>query len=613
MSNHPPAFRALLALGLCCVPALCGGAPPAEGRGREQLNAVLWMQAAAEYRAIVEQTFRLATERLAGPALQPGTAALEQVGMDPLRLASLPTAIIVDLDETILDNSFHQARLAREGRDYDEAAWQAWMQEAAAPALPGAQAFLQGAAKAGHTVFYVTNRDCLEPVPGAADPCPAKTATQRNLRALDLPGADAPDQLLMRGERPEWRSSDKSLRRAWIAERFRVLALIGDDLRDFVDRPVYEARRQELAPLLGARWFLLPNAMYGSWERALAAGACEPGLPAPECGQRIVERKYARLETLPPPLVLPGSASWSGSRERLRLATWNVEYLVEPATYAALAGSCVTDGGKVSGSDRRLPCAIVPRLDRGPADFAALRGYAAQLDADVVALQEVDGPGAAALILPGYEFCFTVRPNVQKNGFAIRRGLPFRCEAEYEPLSVGDRFRRGVVVTLFPGTGNEMALMNVHLKSGCPAGPLTDSNNPACADLAAQVAPLEAWIDAQARAGRRFGLLGDFNRRLAQERGPARDKAGRLQNLWAEIDDREPAGAALFDVTARAPFVKCVATDPYDAYIDVVVLGRDLARQWVRDSFRRVAYTVGDYQQHGLSDHCPVGIELQLR
>ena len=140
MSNHQPAFRALLAFGLCCVPALCGGAPPAEGRGREQLNAVLWMQAAAEYRAIAEQTFRLATERLAGPALQPGTAALEQVGMDPLRLASLPTAIIVDLDETILDNSFHQARLAREGRDYDEAAWQAWMQEAAAPALPTRQA-----------------------------------------------------------------------------------------------------------------------------------------------------------------------------------------------------------------------------------------------------------------------------------------------------------------------------------------------------------------------------------------------------------------------------------------------------------------------------------------
>jgi hypothetical protein len=56
-----------------------------------------------------------------------------------------------------------------------------------------------------------------------------------------------------------------------------------------------------------------------------------------------------------------------------------------------------------------------------------------------------------------------------------------------------------------------------------------------------------------------------------------------------------------------------VATDPYEAYIDVVVLGRDLARQWARDSFRRVAYTLEDYQQHGLSDHCPVGIELQLR
>ncbi len=68
--------------------------------------------------------------------------------------------------------------------------------------------------------------------------------------------------------------------------------------------------------------------------------------------------------------------------------------------------------------------------------------------------------------------------------------------------------------------------MSVHLKSGCPAGPLTAEGRN-CDLLSRQVAPLEAWIEEQARAGRRFGLLGDFNRRFSLEKGPARDAQGR--------------------------------------------------------------------------------------
>ena len=84
-------------------------------------------------------------------------------------------------------------------------------------------------------------------------------------------------------------------------------------------------------------------------------------------------------------------------------------------------------------------------------DYASLRNYAAQLRADIVALQEVDGPEAAAQVFPGYDFCFSTRAHTQKNGFAIRRGLPHRCEPEYEPLSLDNAVRRGVVVTFFPG------------------------------------------------------------------------------------------------------------------------------------------------------------------
>jgi 5'-nucleotidase (lipoprotein e(P4) family) len=615
MRGTTAGLMAVLAASLVTVAGAAEPSAPAlPVAGREQLHAVLWMQTSAEYRAAVEQTWRLATERLA-TALQPGSAALEQAGMDPVKLASLPTAVIVDLDETILDNSWYQARLARDGQEYNEASWQAWMAEAAAPALPGAREYLEAAARAGHRVFYLTNRECPNPLAAGDDPCPAKTATQRNLVAAGFPGAADPENLSLRGERPEWRGGDKSVRRAWLAERYRIVAIGGDDLRDFVDRGTYAARRAELAPMFGTRWFLLPNAMYGSWESAISQPACASGMPREECAQRKLERKYALLETQPPvpALAAPANRPWNPDNERVRIATWNIEYLVEPATYEALAGSCVKDGGRVPGAERRVPCDIVPRVRRDAADFATLRRYAAQLDADVLALQEVDGPAAARLVMPGYEFCFSSRPNVQKNGFAIRRGLPFRCEAEYAPISLGDRFRRGVVVTLFPGTAAEMTLMNVHLKSGCPAGPLNDVASENCVNLSAQVAPLEAWIDAQARAGRRFAVVGDFNRRLTAEVGGARDAAGQPLNLWPEIDDRDPAGADLVSAAEYIPFSKCVATDPYDSYVDQIVLGRDLARRWDRKSFERVTYTLQDFGAYKLSDHCPVGIDLSLQ
>ncbi|MBU6379240.1 MAG: hypothetical protein KJS95_12010 [Gammaproteobacteria bacterium] len=268
--------------------------------GREQVNATLWMQRAAEYRIAATQVYRLATERLAGSIATPGSAALEQWPMSATDLAALPTAVIVDLDETVLDNSYYQARRAIAGGEYDEASWQAWIQEAAATAVPGAVGFLQAAAAAGHKIFYLTNRECRPLADSPADPCPARTATLRNLRALGLPNVDAADALSLRRERPEWSSSDKSLRRAWIAKTHRIVALVGDDLRDFVDRPVFETRRAELEPLFGSRWFLLPNPIYGSWERAIVDGACNKDMSAEACAAATTARRYRALESAPP-------------------------------------------------------------------------------------------------------------------------------------------------------------------------------------------------------------------------------------------------------------------------------------------------------------------------
>ncbi len=283
-----------------------------------------------------------------------------------------------------------------------------------------------------------------------------------------------------------------------------------------------------------------------------------------------------------------------------------------PATHLALRDNCAQNGGMVGGDDRTLPCAITKREPRTPDDYASLRRYAAELKADIVALQEVDGPDAAAQVFPGYDYCFSTRAHTQKNGFAIRRGLPFRCEPEYEALSLDNAVRRGVVATFFPGTVNEFRLMSVHLKSGCPAGPLTAEGRN-CELLSRQVAPLEAWIDAEAAAGRRFGVLGDFNRRFTIEKGPARDAAGRQLNVYAEIDDGEPTAAKLTNVTGQMKFTPCTTDSEYREFIDTILLGRDLAKTVLKKSFVRVIFNDEDAKKHWLSDHCPVGIELGLR
>jgi len=584
--------RGWIPVALCLLGPVGAGAAD-DTIGREQLNATLWMQIAPAYRAVVQQTYRVATEKIAAPAA--GSAAVEQAGMAADALARLPTAVILDLDETVLDNTVYQARLIRDHATFTNQSWGDWVMAAQAEALPGAREFIAAARRLGHTVFYITNRDCKVPAPTATDPCPAKTATQRNLLALGIDAAPDPARLLMRNERPEWNTGTKTHRRAFIGANYRIVALVGDDLGDFVDPQRFVGDRARLEPRFGQSWFILPNPIYGSW----LAGA------------DTIDEKIASLHVSDNVIELPGGGPWTGG-PKVRIASWNVEYLMTPATQRALSETCAQNGGMVGGDDRTLPCAITQHAPRTADDYASLRRYATELKADVVALQEVDGPEAAALVFPGYDYCFSNRAHTQKNGFAIRRNLPHRCEPEYEPLSLDNAVRRGVVVTFFPGTANEFRLMSVHLKSGCPSGPLTQPGRN-CELLSRQVAPLEAWIDAEAAAGHRFGVLGDFNRRFTIEKGPARDADGRQLNVLAEINDGDPPAAKLTNVTGMAKFTPCTTDSEYKEYIDNILLGRDLAKSILRKSFVRVVFNDQDAKTHWLSDHCPVGIELGLK
>ena len=226
------------------------------GQPHEQLDAVLWVQQSAEYQAAALQAYNQARVSLdAALADTTWTAALEQSGP----FGQLPPAVILDVDETALDNSPHQGRLILGDTVFNWTAWDQWVKEELAEQVPGALQFCQYAAHQGVTVFYVTNRrDHL------------REATRNNLRKIGFPLADDRETLFTRGD-----DSNKGSRRAASAKQFRILLLLGDNTADFapgfrgagIDERT--ALAEQYADWWGRRWIMLPNPMYGSWEEAL--------------------------------------------------------------------------------------------------------------------------------------------------------------------------------------------------------------------------------------------------------------------------------------------------------------------------------------------------------
>jgi endonuclease/exonuclease/phosphatase family metal-dependent hydrolase len=275
---------------------------------------------------------------------------------------------------------------------------------------------------------------------------------------------------------------------------------------------------------------------------------------------------------------------------------------MKPETLRALTPACTAPDAPRDGARRSIPCDVAHELARSGEDIAALRSHARALDADVVALQEVDGAEAARLVFPGYEFCFSGRVAVQNNGFAVRDGLPFTCR-DLDELSLSDDVRRGVELRLFPGTPREIRLLSVHLKSGCARDSLA-ATRPACGQLSLQIPTLERWIDTQASEHKPFAILGDFNRDLRREpQGPS---------LWGELDDHDPPEADLVNTAEGHTFQNCLPSQTFSGYIDYIVLGRRMARGLVNDSFGRALYPPEDALRRKLSDHCPVFIRLRL-
>ena len=237
---------------------------PAAVAANDNLNAVAWSQTAIEHDLIYLQTYRDAQARLLAALHDRHWDALGK-GDRTTPLKGLKPAVILDIDETVLDNSPFAARMVQGNHEYNEADWAAWCREESARALPGAVEFTRFAAKHGIEVIYISNR--------ARD---LDQATLANLRKAGLP-VSGPQSFLGLGtvvDGCEQAGSEKGCRRQLVAQHHRVLMQFGDQIGDFVDvlANTADGRRKAVAdylPWIGTRWFVLPNPTYGSWEPAL--------------------------------------------------------------------------------------------------------------------------------------------------------------------------------------------------------------------------------------------------------------------------------------------------------------------------------------------------------
>lgn len=228
-----------------------------------ELYADLYVQTAAEYQALCLQTYRLAHDSLK-----------RRLAVSADKDAR-PPAVVIDLDETVLDNSRYQSGCYRAEASFDPRTWAVWEKSHAGEVglVPGATDFLAkvGAIdKPAVTVFFVSNRR-------------DRAGTLDAMRRLGLdPKGDADKRLLLRESDP-----DKDSRRKQVEKTHRIVMLVGDSLADFSSdfnpsaqakstfaeqKAAVEARQRKVEEhkgRFGEEWIILPNPVYGDWTTPL--------------------------------------------------------------------------------------------------------------------------------------------------------------------------------------------------------------------------------------------------------------------------------------------------------------------------------------------------------
>jgi 5'-nucleotidase (lipoprotein e(P4) family) len=204
-------------------------------------NDLRWFRASAEYRGIAIEVYRTAAAQL--PVLSRG-----------LRAGSW--AVILDADETVLDNSLHERRLADRNESFSEAEWSRWVRERAATAIPGAVEFTREVHALGGRVAIVTNR--------ADSLC---DATRENLRAVGVVADVVLCQPAKESDKnPRYQKVETGTAAANLPP-LKVVAWVGDNIQDFPGLTQTIRDTPSRYADFGVRFFLLPNPIYGSWTR----------------------------------------------------------------------------------------------------------------------------------------------------------------------------------------------------------------------------------------------------------------------------------------------------------------------------------------------------------
>jgi len=206
------------------------------------IQAVLWQQHSAEYRALAYQAFNLA-----------------QIQLDHILDNKIeykkPVAIVTDIDETVLDNSPYSGKQIELDEPYSKLRWMEWVKKKKAKAIPGSLDFFNYAKSKGIEIFYISNRSINQ-----------KKETIENLKTVGFPFADETHVLL------KDITSEKETRRLQVTKSYEIIQLIGDNLSDFSmvfdNRSTADRNKSvdSLKAAFGKRFIVLPNPMYGDWE-----------------------------------------------------------------------------------------------------------------------------------------------------------------------------------------------------------------------------------------------------------------------------------------------------------------------------------------------------------
>lgn len=216
-----------------------------EDNSKDLVNATVWMQNAGEYKALTLQAYQLAQVRL--------QQIIDKEQSDK------PRAIVLDIDETVLDNSPYQAYQIENRKSYNQEEWAKWTSRAEAEPLAGALDFLNFTKNKGVEIFYVSNRLESE-----------RPQTLQNLKSKGFPFADN-EHLVLKTD-----VSSKETRRQAILQKYNIVLFFGDNLSDFSDMYYYNTEGKtasqkvlEHPEVFGTKFIVLPNAMYGDWETSM--------------------------------------------------------------------------------------------------------------------------------------------------------------------------------------------------------------------------------------------------------------------------------------------------------------------------------------------------------